>query len=74
MPKEHVYNRYEGTVTLDMFFVKRNNLKQLGIASLGEEVLRQDILDILIVTNDDSHTIIRAYRGCSIQDLSLIHI
>lgn len=69
MPTEHVYNRYEGTVRLDMFFVKKKSLKDLGIASLGEEVLQQDIIDIVVVSKADN-SIIRAYRGCSITNYS----
>lgn len=69
MPAEHVYNRYEGTVRLDMFFVKKNSLKDLGIASLGEEVLKQDIIDIVVVSKADN-SVVRAYRGCTIQSYS----
>lgn len=73
MPQEHIYNRYEGSVSLERFFVKRDNLKELGIASLGEEVLNQDIIDIVVVAkgeNGAAGSVIRAYRGCSIQDYS----
>lgn len=73
MPREHVYNRYEGSVSLDRFFVKNESLKELGLAALGEEVLNLDIIDIVIVAKGEGSTpgkIIRAYRGCSIQDYS----
>jgi hypothetical protein len=69
MPAEHVYQRYEGTVRLDMFFVKKKSLKDLGFASLGEEVLKQDVIDIVVVSKADN-SVIRAYRGCSIQNYS----
>jgi hypothetical protein len=69
MPVEHVQNRYEGTATLDRFFVKKNTLKDLGFASLGEEVLQQDIIDIVVVSKEDN-SIIRAYRGCTISEYS----
>jgi len=69
MPQEHVYNRYEGSVSIERFFVKKDNLAQLGFASLGEEVLRQDVIDIVVV-DKATKAVIRAYRGCSIQDYS----
>lgn len=68
MPQEHVYNRYEGTVSIERFFLKKDNLKELGFAALGEEVLKLDILDISVL--DKSNKVIRTYRGCSIQDYS----
>lgn len=69
MPQEHIHNRYEGTATLDRFFVRTKSLKDLGIAALGEEVLRTDIIDIEVI---DKYTnqIVRVYRGCSISDYS----
>lgn len=73
MPQEHIYNRYEGSVSLERFFVKTESLKDLGIASLGEKVLNQDIIDIVVVAkgeNGEQGKVIRAYRGCSIQDYS----
>ena len=69
MPAEHVQNRYEGTSTLDRFFVKKKSLADLGIAALGEEVLKLDLLDIVIVSQDDN-SIVRAYRGCTISEYS----
>lgn len=69
MPKEHVHNRYEGSATLDRFYVKEKSLADLGLAALGEDVLDLDIFDIVVV---DKHTkeIVRAYRGCTITDYS----
>ncbi|MNW28255.1 hypothetical protein D3C74_50770 [compost metagenome] len=73
MPQEHIYNKYEGEVSLERFFVKKDNLKTLGLASLGEEVLKQDIVDIVVVAKGEDGSIgevVRAYRGCSIRDYS----
>lgn len=73
MPREHVYNRYEGSVSLERFFVKNESLKELGLAALGEEVLNLDIIDIVVIAKGEGNEpgkIIRAYRGCSIQDYS----
>jgi len=69
MPQEHIYNRYEGSVSIERFFVKKDNLKQLGFAALAEEVLKLDVIDIVVV-DKASKAVIRAYRGCSIQDYS----
>lgn len=69
MPQEHVYNKYEGSVTIERFFVKKGNLKSLGFGALGAEVLNLDVLDIVIV-DKATKNVIRAYRGCSIQDYS----
>lgn len=67
MPAEHVFNRYEGSVRVERFFVKKKSLKDLGLAALGEEVLQMNLIDIVIVSKEDN-SIIRAYRGCSIAD------
>lgn len=69
MPAEHVHNRYEGSVRLERFFVKKQSLKDLGLAALGEEVLQLGLIDIVVVSKEDN-SIIRAYRGCSISDYS----
>jgi hypothetical protein len=69
MPVEHVHNRYEGSVSVEKFYVKKKSLKDLGLAALGVEVLNLPIIDIVIVSKEDN-SIIRAYRGCSISDYS----
>lgn len=65
MPKEYVHNRYQGTVSCERFFVRTNDLVKAGLASLGEEVLKKDVITIEIV---DKYTgkVVRAYHGCSI--------
>lgn len=69
MPQEHIQNRYEGSATLDRFFVKKKDLATLKIAALGEDVLKRDILDIVLV-DKETNSIIRAYRGCTISEYS----
>lgn len=69
MPQEHVNNRYEGSCTLDRFFVRRQTLREIGLAALGEEVLTTDIIDIELCDNATGNTI-RVYRGCTISDYS----
>ena len=67
MPEEHVPHKYEGTATLDRFLVRNNSLKDLGIASLGEEVLKKNVIDIEVI-DKVSKDVIRVYRGCTISD------
>jgi hypothetical protein len=69
MPQEHINLRYEGTAILDRFFVKQSSLKDLGLAPLGEEVLRKDVID-LEVYDKVTGKIVRVYRGCTISDYS----
>lgn len=69
MPQEHVALRYEGTVTLDKFKVRKASLKELGLASFGVGILNMDVIDIE-VTDKYTNEIIVVYRGCSLQDYS----
>ena len=65
MPQEHVNNRYEGTLSMERFFVRKNDLAKAGYASVGEEVLKKDIITIEVV---DKYTgkVVRSYHGCTI--------
>ena len=65
MPREHVHNRYEGTLSMERFFVRNKDLAKAGYASVGEEVLKKDIITIEVV---DKYTrkVVRSYHGCSI--------
>lgn len=69
MPQEHINLRYEGTATLDRFFVKKKSLNDLGLGALGEEVLRRKVIDIEVI-DKTSNEILRVYRGCTISDYS----
>ncbi len=69
MPQEHVALRYEGSLTVDKFLVRKKALKKLGLAKYGVGVLQQDVIDIE-VTDNFTGDIIVVYRGCSIQDYS----
>lgn len=65
MPVEHVNMRYEGSFSLERFFVRDNDMVSLGLGSLGVEVLTKGIMTIEII---DKYTgkIVRAYHGCTI--------
>lgn len=69
MPQEHIQQRYEGSCTLERFMIKNKSLVELGLAALGEEVLKLDILDIVVV-DKATNKVIRAYRGCTISEYS----
>ncbi len=64
MPQEHVYLRYEGSITVDRFRMKKENFYKLGITALGEEILKRDVIEFLVVDNLTKEVII-SYRGCS---------
>lgn len=69
MPQEHVYLRYEGSITLERLRMKKESLDQLGFAALGEDILKRDIIDIVVMDNLTKQVIV-AYRGCSASSLS----
>jgi hypothetical protein len=69
MPVEHVALRYEGSVTLDKFKIRKKSLAELGLAKLGVGILNMNVIDIEI-TDRFTGDIIVVYRGCSLQDYS----
>ncbi len=69
MPQEHVPLRYEGSFTVDRFYVSKKDLAKLEMTALGEEVLKMDLLDIEVLDKATGSTV-RVYEGCSIQDYS----
>jgi hypothetical protein len=69
MPQEHVALRYEGSVTLDKFKIRKKSLAEIGLAKLGVGILNMDVIDIEI-TDRFTGDIIVVYRGCSLQDYS----
>lgn len=69
MPQEHVPLRYEGSVTFDKFKIRKKSLKDLGLAVLGEGILKMNVIDIEI-TDRFTGDIVVVYRGCSLADYS----
>lgn len=71
MPQEHVHNRYEGSLTLERFFVRKNDLVQAGFAALNDDILTKGGISIMIqdklgdATGTGPSTI-RTYHGCSL--------
>lgn len=67
MPQEHVFLRFEGTVTLNRMRLRTDNFYKKGIASVGEDVLSKGVLEISLCDNvGGSKTVIETYSGCSI--------
>lgn len=69
MPQEHVYLRYEGTISLNRFRMKKESLDQLGLSALGEDILQRGVIDIVVMDNLTKQVII-SYRGCTAESLS----
>lgn len=70
MPQEHIYLRYEGTVTLNRFRLRKEDLVTIGLGALGEDVLQMDVFDIMLV-DSSNNTVIETFVGCSIDTLSM---
>lgn len=66
MPQEHVQNRYEGSLTIERYLLRRDKLKLIG---LGEDILEKDIIDIEVIDKVTNQTL-RVYRGVTFSDYS----
>lgn len=66
MPKEHVYLKYTGTLTLERFRMATDSLasKNLDLARLGEDILTKDVVTIN-VTDNVTNELIEAFYGCT---------
>jgi hypothetical protein len=69
MPVEHVQLRFDGTVTVDRFFIRNEDLRSLGLAALGSDVLDLGIIDMLVIDRV-SKKVLRQYIGMTISDYS----
>ena len=47
MPQEHINNRYEGSISLERFLIKKGDLAKIGMAALGEEILTTDVVSVV---------------------------
>lgn len=68
MPAEHVYLKFEGTVTLNRMRIRKSDLNSLGFAPLGADVLKMGIIDITVHDTTNGDKILEAYQGCSIEN------
>jgi hypothetical protein len=72
MPVEHVALRYEGSVTVDKFRIRKSSLADLGLAKFGVGILKMGVINIEI-TDRYTNEIIEVYRGCSLNEYSRSH-
>lgn len=72
MPQEHVALRYEGSITLDKFSIRKKSLVDLGLARFGIGILNMDVIDIEL-TDRFTNEIITVYRKCSLNEYSRTH-
>lgn len=64
MPQESAALKFEGSVTLSRFRLRKNDLVQAGIVSLGADILKVPVFDIVI--KDSTGQVLEAYMGCSL--------
>lgn len=64
MPQEHVALRYEGSVSLSKYLIRKKSLADLGLSALAEGILNIDVIDIE-VTDRYTGDIVIVYQGCS---------
>lgn len=48
MPQEHIPLRYEGSLSVERFFVRKSSLHGIGLGSLGREILKKGVIDIVV--------------------------
>lgn len=70
MPQEHIFLKYEGTVTLDRFRMRKDNKFDVAGKALGENVLRMGVIDI-VLEDATTKNVIESYLGCSIDTISM---
>ncbi len=76
MPQEHVQQRYEGTATVDSFYIRNNSLNDIGLLKLSVGILQMNVIDLVV--NDKyagagttpTLKVLRAYRNATCSDYS----
>lgn len=65
MPQELINLRYEGRFNCERFYVRKKDLAKIGLASVGEEVLKKEPFVVEVV---DKYTgaVSRSYHGCTV--------
>ena len=64
MPQEHVFLKYEGTLTLERVRVRKNSLVDFGLTQVDEHILEQGLVNIIIM-DKYTQTVTLAYYNCS---------
>jgi hypothetical protein len=62
---EHVFLKFNGTLTLDTFMIREQDLVNLGVAALGKEILDLEVLEVTL--HDENGLTLRNYEDCVIQ-------
>lgn len=70
-PAEHVYLKYEGTLTLEKVLLINQSLASLHLAPLGDDVLRTGTVNVVIKNKDNSNEVISAFIGCTAMNYSM---
>lgn len=65
MPQESVELKFEGTVTLSRFRLRKNDLIKAGIVSVGADILRKPVIDI-VIKDQTTGRVLEAYLGCTL--------
>jgi len=69
MPVEHVQLRFDGTVTVDSFFIRNKNLRALGLAALGSDILSLGVINMLVI-DKVTKKVIRKYTSMTLSDMT----
>jgi hypothetical protein len=69
LPQESVPLRFEGTVSLEKFRIRKKSLVEIGLAAYGAGILNLNVIDIE-VTDRFTGDIVIVYRGCTLQETS----
>lgn len=69
MPTEHVQLRFDGSFTVDKFYIRDKSLEELGLAKVGSDILQLGVLDVEIVDVVKGKTL-RVYKNCTVSDYS----
>jgi hypothetical protein len=69
MPVEHVQLRYDGTLTVDSFFIRIADLRSLGLVAVGSDILTLGVIDILVI-DTVANKVVRQYVGCTCSDFT----
>lgn len=64
-PVEHVFLKFNGTISMESFMLRTDDLVTLGVAALGAEILNLGVLDISLY--DEKQNLLRTYQDCVIQ-------
>lgn len=68
MPAEHIPNRFQGSLTLQRYRLRREVVTQLGLAGSDEAVLKSKMFDVVVKNSDGA--MVEKFVGCTPSDTS----